>query len=1201
MCTASSSCDAQGACTVGAAVDPDDGNPCTADSCDPAAGVQNEPVAPGTSCDDGNLCNGADICGGGCSDASTVLHYRFEEGSAGQPVTTLLDSGPHGLHAPVVGELSYGDGVGGALSQVGVDASTSNGYAQLGNEPPLNFEDDLTIEAFVRPRYGTVTGGTDPIFRRTNLTADFFFREHGFYYEPRTGGRGTIRASITLTDGFRQDLTHTIFDSQWSHVALVMRDTRTPFARIELYIDGGFIVGRDIPGLAPAWDSPIGSAFFIGDTQDDFQGDLDELRITRRALSPAELLTAATVCVPRCESDGPLDVDDGDPCTIDSCDPLTGPVQTFDEDAPLTCAEAGYECGPLADGCGQTLDCGSCPTGATCGTGPDAGLCLFPQPRTPTRLVALAPQLSSQLGHALLSAQLLNADDTSVPMAGLVVEFTSRGETYLAVTDATGVASVDVAFEQPGAQEVGFVFAGDATYEPSFAVVQYITPGGEPLPIVAEEPVPGHAGTRFVLAYGQNGDHAGRANKRLDLYHSPPPPPAAPVRAPGAGSETTVVVDRDEVTRVDIPVELMTGAGAPPVWQGDSGLIEDKGIEVTADAPVTVKGLNFIKGSTDGFLALPTDKLGTEYIVSAFHAERGRSFETPQSSQMVVVATQDGTRVTVIPSADLAPGPALPGGARKGRAVSFTLGNLQTLQLTAKYQGDRFFTDLTGTTVDASAPVAVFGGNTCTIFGGVASACDHMHDPMPPLSQLGEHFVIAPPRWDEEGQHYRVTASADDTDVWVDSIHVATLQRGQVKQLRQAGDSPHEVTASAPVLVTQHRVAPAAGDPDAALVAPIDQYLPKVLVVTPEPMDTSSGPYAFDGNYLAIVAEAAHVGGVRVDGTARNIAWRAVGSGRYAVGRMAAAMGQRYLIEQTVAGSGVFAFAHGDQPSDSYLVTSGMALGTPTCHPTATEPGDGLDNDCDGLEGEELANGKDDDGDGLEDEDLALEPTAGANRAPVLHSGWWPQVRRGRSTSFALPGHDPDGDALSYRVESITGGGSASLDGNLLTYESSPTALGGSVSIQLSASDGVLRSAPATLSFTRTAATALCDDPFIGDGSDALFCNKEPRFVGSALYPGVNTWSGNTIAVPSGQLVQWTTQSVALDNDLDPLSYSLAEAPAGMTVDADTGVVQWTVGPDDVGSHPARLVATDPYGGEHRPFTTIQVVADATNVPPTID
>ncbi len=52
-------------------------------------------------------------------------------------------------------------------------------------------------------------------------------------------------------------------------------------------------------------------------------------------------------------------------CTIPTC-------------TPSTCAEQGLECGKTGDGCGNVLDCGSCPMGTTCGGGGVANKCGAP-------------------------------------------------------------------------------------------------------------------------------------------------------------------------------------------------------------------------------------------------------------------------------------------------------------------------------------------------------------------------------------------------------------------------------------------------------------------------------------------------------------------------------------------------------------------------------------------------------------------------------------------------------------------------------------------------------------------------------------------------------------------------------------------------------------------------------------------------------
>ena len=99
-CNGSELCNAAGVCLPGVAPVVDDGNPCTADSCDPASGVAHTPVAAGVSCADGDACNGAEACNaaGTCaagtpptvddSNACTVDACDPAIGVVHQPVAT---------------------------------------------------------------------------------------------------------------------------------------------------------------------------------------------------------------------------------------------------------------------------------------------------------------------------------------------------------------------------------------------------------------------------------------------------------------------------------------------------------------------------------------------------------------------------------------------------------------------------------------------------------------------------------------------------------------------------------------------------------------------------------------------------------------------------------------------------------------------------------------------------------------------------------------------------------------------------------------------------------------------------------------------------------------------------------------------------------------------------------------------------------
>jgi len=54
-----------GECVAGQPPDCDDGDPCTADGCDPATGCHSQPAPDGTPCTDNDLCNGDDVCRNG--------------------------------------------------------------------------------------------------------------------------------------------------------------------------------------------------------------------------------------------------------------------------------------------------------------------------------------------------------------------------------------------------------------------------------------------------------------------------------------------------------------------------------------------------------------------------------------------------------------------------------------------------------------------------------------------------------------------------------------------------------------------------------------------------------------------------------------------------------------------------------------------------------------------------------------------------------------------------------------------------------------------------------------------------------------------------------------------------------------------------------------------------------------------------------
>jgi hypothetical protein len=42
---------------------------------------------------------------------------------------------------------------------------------------------------------------------------------------------------------------------------------------------------------------------------------------------------------------------------------------------PKTCAQQGFDCGPVGDGCGNIIQCGTCQAPQTCGGGGKPNVC----------------------------------------------------------------------------------------------------------------------------------------------------------------------------------------------------------------------------------------------------------------------------------------------------------------------------------------------------------------------------------------------------------------------------------------------------------------------------------------------------------------------------------------------------------------------------------------------------------------------------------------------------------------------------------------------------------------------------------------------------------------------------------------------------------------------------------------------------------
>jgi IgGFc binding protein/Bacterial Ig-like domain (group 1) len=347
-----------------------------------------------------------------------------------------------------------------------------------------------------------------------------------------------------------------------------------------------------------------------------------------------------------------------------------------------------------------------------------------------------------------------------------------------------------------------------------------------------------------------------------------------------SGNSQPFAVTPGNVTAISIPPEAQLSVS--------DGIEVNQAIHVTTKAEVTVYGLNRIPATTDAYLGLPTDVLGTQYIVLSY----GFGF---QPSEFAVVGTQDNTTVTITPSVDTLL-------HRAGVTYAVVLNQGDAYQL--RNDGESH-DDLSGTVITSNKPVAVFGADQCADIPPTAFACDHIVEQLPPTSTWGKSFLTVPLATRRNGDTFRFLASTDETHVSVNGTPVATLNRGQFWE--QIIDGLAQVTADQPILVAQYSNGTTfdnvTSDPFMMLIPPFEQFLSSYTVATLPDFD----------NYINVVAPAGAVGAIKLDGTtipSGNFA--PIGSSGFSGAQLLVDSGSHTLVGPLPFGTFVYGFADFD-------------------------------------------------------------------------------------------------------------------------------------------------------------------------------------------------------------------------------------------------------------------------------------------------
>ncbi|MFO0011239.1 MAG: putative Ig domain-containing protein [Planctomycetota bacterium] len=241
--------------------------------------------------------------------------------------------------------------------------------------------------------------------------------------------------------------------------------------------------------------------------------------------------------------------------------------------------------------------------------------------------------------------------------------------------------------------------------------------------------------------------------------------------------------------------------------------------------------------------------------------------------------------------------------------------------------------DLTGSIITSTKPIAVFGGNRASFVPSQFFAADHLVEQLPPTNTWGREFVTMPLATNSQrGDRFRFLAQADGTQVTVNGTVVATLRRGEYHE--QVITGPGHIVANQPILVAQYahsqnyyRSEPGGnpsfvGDPLMMIVPPFEQFLSSYTVSTPV-QSAILNAQRFDRNYINLVVPSEAVGRIELNGVAvETNRFVAIGSTGFSGAQVPIALGVYELAGPLPFG----VFVYGFGAFDSYGYVGGQSL-----------------------------------------------------------------------------------------------------------------------------------------------------------------------------------------------------------------------------------------------------------------------------------
>ncbi|HEY1954108.1 MAG TPA: IgGFc-binding protein [Polyangiaceae bacterium] len=315
----------------------------------------------------------------------------------------------------------------------------------------------------------------------------------------------------------------------------------------------------------------------------------------------------------------------------------------------------------------------------------------------------------------------------------------------------------------------------------------------------------------------------------------------------GTGQNLTyTAITNGQVPVGGVAILFLSGAGCPEPTATSTdtsapGTQVTNAFHITASAPVVLYDIFPYGGGnsavTSATLLLPSSAWDTNYVATSAWSETG--FGNPWIG---FVAQQDGTQISIVPTADIAAGTGVAADS-SGKLGVYTLNAGQLIRFQQPI-------DLTGSIVQSNFPIGGWGGHGCTNLE--TKACDGMHQQIPPVKALGHEYVAVRYRNRlpslDEAPPWRFVGAVDGTTLSYDPPQTGaptSLKEGQFVEWDAKGpfvvrsqDAQHpfffgaHMTGCFTLPGDYSSPVGCAGDPEFVDVIPPDQYLNSYIFFT---------------------------------------------------------------------------------------------------------------------------------------------------------------------------------------------------------------------------------------------------------------------------------------------------------------------------------------------------------------------------------